>query len=337
MTITYTSTGSDGALITGVSTSANPSSTAAISGSHSSGGGGSDTNLGAIIGGVAGGVAGLILLVWLILLPLRKRAKKQKEVEWLSFGQENDHVNDNSAEAVYGRGAGGSGSGEGKGGSVANVNEIQMEDMPHEMAQQPYHYQNVDNGAGWAAAGAAGAAGAYAAHDQYSHQHQPDQYDAYYAQQHGGYGAGPQYAQQQYGMHQPGQQAWGADPSAAWGAAPGYTSPGQSQAHGHPGLSHSLSVGSTKVGAAGGSKAGSQEGHGGSQYGGGYQSPPLGATSPQQYPQHYQGQASPQQHAQYFQGHPEQQQYAGYPDQRAGSPSSQSGQRRGGGLGVANP
>ena len=333
-----------GALITGVSTSANPTATSA---SSSGSGGGSDTNLGAIIGGVAGGVAGLIILIWLILLPLRKRAKKAKEVEWLSFGQENDHVNESSAEAVYGRGAGGSG--EGKGGSVANVNEIQMDDMSHEMAQQPYHYQNIDNGAGWAAAGAAGAgiagAGAYAQHDQYGQQQEG--YEAYYGHPQQGYG-GPQY--QQYGM-QP-QQAWagqqGAYPQGeAWGAAPGYTSPGQSQAHGNHGLSHSLSVGSTKVGAAPGSQSGhkgSQEGHGGSQYG--YQSPPLGAHSPQQYPQHYQGHAatsSPPQNPQYYQGHQEQGQY-GYvqqPDQRAGSPESNNGAGRGNGgasgLHLANP
>lgn len=287
-------------------------------------------------------------------MPLRKRAKKAKEVEWLSFGQENDHVNESSAEAVYGRGAGGSG--EGKGGSVANVNEIQMDDMAHEMSQQPYHYQNVDNGAGWAAAGAAGAgvagAGAYAAHEQYGQHQQQDGYDAYYAHPQQGYG-GPQY--QQYGM-QP-QQGWagqqGAYPQGeAWGAAPGYTSPGQSQAHGNQGgLSHSLSVGSTRVGGAGpggsqsGHKGSSQEGHGGSQYG--YQSPPLGAQSPQQYAQHYQGHtapSSPPQHAQYYQGHHDQGQQYGYveqPDQRAGSPDSNNGQGRGnggaGGLHLANP
>lgn len=362
--VTYTTTDSNGALVTGLTSSANPTATA--TGRPDSGsGGGSDPNLGAIIGGVAGGVAGLIILIWLILLPLRRRAKKAKEVEWLSFGQENDHVNESSAEAVYGRGAGGTSSAEAKGGSVANVNEIQMDDMAHEMAQQPYHYQNIDNGAAWGAAGAAGAgagmagAAAYARHDQYA-QHPQDGYDAYYAQQ--GY-AGPHY--QQYAM-QP-QQGWAAQPQGvypqaeAWGAAPGYTSPGQSQAHGNPGLSHNLSIGSTKVGEAG---AGSQAGHKGSQEGHaanaptqyGYQSPPLGTQSPQQYPQHYHGHAatsSPPMEAQYYQGHQqgqytyaEPQQQQRLPDQRAGSPNSITSQARanndtnngaGGGLHLANP
>ncbi len=152
-------------------------------------------------------------------------------------------------------------------------------------------------------------------------------------------------------------QPQGAYPPEAWGAAPGYTSPVQSQTHGNAGLQHSLSVGSTTVGGAprnasagGGSQSGhakgSQEGHGGSQYGGGYASPPLGAQSPQQFPQHYQGHpaaSSPPQHAQYYHGqqqpqqHDQQQAYYAdqqQHDQRSGSPASGHGA---GGLHLANP
>ena len=155
----------------------------------------------------------------------------------------------------------------------------------------------------------------------------------------------------------PGPVHQGAYPPEAWGAAPGYTSPVQSQTHGNAGLQHSLSVGSTKVGGApqnasagGGSQSGhakgSQEGHGGSQYGGGYASPPLGAQSPQQFPQHYQGHpaaSSPPQHAQYYHGqqqpqqHDQQQAYYAdqqQHDQRSGSPASGHGA---GGLHLANP
>lgn len=195
-------------------TSASVGPTASSAGSGS--GGGSDVNIGAIVGGVAGGVAGLVVLIWLILLPLRRRAKKAKEVEWLAFGQENDHVNESSAEAIYGRSGGGSG--EGKGGSVANVNDIQMDEMEQQDANA-YHYSNVDGAPAWPPAG-----GMYA-------QQPGGEYDAYYAQQ-AGYGDphGQQAGYDAHGQMGAYQNAqWGGTYDPSWAAASG----GQPTISGH--------------------------------------------------------------------------------------------------------
>lgn len=57
--------------------------------------------LGAIAGGVVGAVAGILILAAIFLIA-RKRSKRKKEVDWLTFGAENDHVNESSADAYLG-------------------------------------------------------------------------------------------------------------------------------------------------------------------------------------------------------------------------------------------
>lgn len=66
-----------------------PSGTISSHGEESSG-----PNVGAIIGGLAGGLVGLIVLIWLILLPVRARAKRKQEVDWLSFKPDTHEAND---------------------------------------------------------------------------------------------------------------------------------------------------------------------------------------------------------------------------------------------------
>lgn len=58
--------------------------------------------MGAIIGGLAGGLVGLIVLIWLILLPVRARAKRKQEVDWLSFRPDNhDVVDDVQTDSIF--------------------------------------------------------------------------------------------------------------------------------------------------------------------------------------------------------------------------------------------
>ncbi|PWN53713.1 hypothetical protein IE53DRAFT_366096 [Violaceomyces palustris] len=248
-----TITDSSGNVFTSTSTGLTPAATAGANNSGSSDGSG--VNIGAIIGGCAGGVAGLVILIWLILLPLRRRAKKAKEVEWLAFGQENDHVNESSAEAVYGRGAGG---GEGKNESQPDFHDqgIAMDPIGGDMHEQPYQYASVErNGSqNWGAGAAAGIPGQIYGHGQ-------SEYDAYYAQQqayaqHFDQGHVPQQPYQvpggewgpTYG-HQEGGWAVAAAGTGA-GVARAGTVSGQSHGgHQDPSsLNHVRSVGSTTVG-----------------------------------------------------------------------------------------
>lgn len=74
-----------------------PSGTMSSPGQQSSG-----PNVGAIIGGLAGGLVGLIVLIWLILLPVRARAKRKQEVDWLSFKPDNHEANDdNQNDSIF--------------------------------------------------------------------------------------------------------------------------------------------------------------------------------------------------------------------------------------------
>ncbi|KAE8223714.1 hypothetical protein CF319_g3295 [Tilletia indica] len=73
-----------------------------ISSSDSSDSSAGGAQIGVIIGAIAGGLAGVIVLIWLILIPVRRRQTRQKEVDWaLAF--DNDHgPSGNSADAVFG-------------------------------------------------------------------------------------------------------------------------------------------------------------------------------------------------------------------------------------------
>ncbi|KAE8190596.1 hypothetical protein A4X06_0g1918 [Tilletia controversa] len=77
-----------------------PDASIGSSSSNESGTGGAQ--IGIIIGAIAGGLAGVIVLIWLILIPVRRRQTRQKEVDWaVAFGQ--DHgPSDNSANVIYG-------------------------------------------------------------------------------------------------------------------------------------------------------------------------------------------------------------------------------------------
>ncbi|KAK0555080.1 hypothetical protein OC846_000179 [Tilletia horrida] len=62
------------------------------------------TGIGVIIGGIAGGLAGVIILIWLILIPVRRRQARQKDVDWaMAFDNDKDHgPSENSADVIYG-------------------------------------------------------------------------------------------------------------------------------------------------------------------------------------------------------------------------------------------
>lgn len=144
-----------------------------------------------------------LVLTYLILIPIRKRAALKKEVDWMAFGSENDHhINDSGNDSIYRTPRAGVGEVETK-AAIDSPELYQMSDIGAG-GHQGTLYSHLDaNGSAtlspaWAAT--SGATGGYNVASQVVGDMPPGQYDqtygAYYHQ------AMPaQQQQQQYGNH----------------------------------------------------------------------------------------------------------------------------------------
>lgn len=147
------------------------------------------------------------VLTYLILIPIRKRAALKKEVDWMAFGSENDHHNNDSGnDSIYRTPRAGVGEVETK--VIESPELYQMSDIGSGVHQGTL-YSHLDGNASvpstlptaWAASG--GASGGYNVANQVVGEMPPGQYDqAYGAYYHPAMAVQQQQQQhQQYGTH----------------------------------------------------------------------------------------------------------------------------------------